>query len=276
MCRACFVFAIAAVHVAMARADVPQTINHQGLVKVNGVPFDGTGHFKFAILDPSGVNLWTNDNTNLVLNGVPNTFEDVAVTDGVFSTLLGGNGPGYTMVPVPPTVFGEANRRLRIWFDDGVNGPQQLTPDHTLSSSPYTHQAAYQPPVGSIVAWHKNLPGVPTLPTGWVECNGQLVNDSQSPINGQSLPNLNAVSGYAGGRFLRGGTTSGVQQEATSFTEQVSWTRFTWAGMGDVDRQVATPLYGTDSNGISPTIENAFLSYARPVNMSVVWIMRIR
>lgn len=45
-----------------AFADVPGQINHQGVVKVNGVPFDGTGLFRFAIVDPDAPkNLWSND-----------------------------------------------------------------------------------------------------------------------------------------------------------------------------------------------------------------------
>lgn len=124
-----------------ALADVPQTINHQGVVKVNGQPFNGTGRFKFAILNAAGVNVWTNDNSNLVLNGVPNTFEDATVIDGVYSVILGGTGPGYTMTPIAPAVFNEPERRLRIWFDDGTNGVQQLTPDHSLTSTPYAQLA---------------------------------------------------------------------------------------------------------------------------------------
>jgi len=123
-------------------ADVPQTINHQGVVSVNGTRFDSTGHFKFAIMNGSGVNVWTNDGSNLVLNGVPNTAEDIAVDEGIYSAILGGTGPGYTMTAIAAAVFNEPERKLRIWFDDGVNGFQQLTPDHSLTSSPYTHRSA--------------------------------------------------------------------------------------------------------------------------------------
>jgi len=141
MRRLLFIGLVFGFSVLPAMADVPQTINHQGVVKVSGVPFNDMGHFKFAILNASGVNVWTNDNSNLVLNGVPNTFEDVTVTDGVYSVLLGGSGPGYTMTPITHTVFNGQDRRLRIWFDDGVNGLQQLTPDHSLTSAPYAQQA---------------------------------------------------------------------------------------------------------------------------------------
>ena len=55
------------------------------------------------------------------------------------------------------------------------------------------------------------------LPSNWVECNGQTLSDSESPFNGQVIPNYN---GYSSGAdtlsnskqpiFFRGGTTSGV------------------------------------------------------------------
>jgi hypothetical protein len=37
-------------------AQVPQLINYQGRVAVNGTNFDGTGQFKFALVDGGTVN----------------------------------------------------------------------------------------------------------------------------------------------------------------------------------------------------------------------------
>ena len=74
------------------------------------------------------------------------------------------------------------------------------------------------PPIGGVIAWLKSLTGVPaTLPSGWVECNGQTLSDSDSPLNGQVIPNLNA-SGGGTQRFLRGATTSGTTGGADSVT----------------------------------------------------------
>jgi hypothetical protein len=61
-------------------------------------------------------------------------------------------------------------------------------------------------PVGTIVAWAKSLTGVPVLPAGWHECDGSVVSDVNSPLNGTTLPNLNSGTQ----RFLRGSTTSGT------------------------------------------------------------------
>ena len=62
-------------------------------------------------------------------------------------------------------------------------------------------------PIGSIQAWHKSMPATPFLPWGWVECNGQLVADPESPYNGTNAPDLNASE-----RFLRGNAVSGNLQ----------------------------------------------------------------
>jgi len=59
-------------------------------------------------------------------------------------------------------------------------------------------------PIGGVISWLKSFTGTPNLPDGFVECNGQVLNDSDSVYNGQTMPYLNANH-----RFLRGSTTSG-------------------------------------------------------------------
>ena len=60
---AAFLFSM---RVLAAPGEVPRQLNHQGVVRVNGVPFNGTGLFRFAIIDPlSGVNGWRNDGSEL-------------------------------------------------------------------------------------------------------------------------------------------------------------------------------------------------------------------
>ena len=56
------------------------------------------------------------------------------------------------------------------------------------------------PPIGAIIAWAKSFTGVPaTLPSGWVECDGSVLSDTDSPLDGETLPDLNSGSK----RFLR-------------------------------------------------------------------------
>jgi hypothetical protein len=68
------------------------------------------------------------------------------------------------------------------------------------------------PPIGGVIAWCKSLTN--TIPTYidsnyWAECNGQILTNASSPLNGWTLPDLNgALSGT--NRFLLGGTNSGT------------------------------------------------------------------
>ena len=64
-------------------------------------------------------------------------------------------------------------------------------------------------PIGTVLAWDKNLPGVPALPEGWLECNGQTINDPASPLNGLNTRDLNGAQGGVA-MFLRGAIVSGT------------------------------------------------------------------
>lgn len=78
-------------------------------------------------------------------------------------------------------------------------------------------------PIGFIGDWHKDLTGVPDLPSGWVECNGQTLNDKNSLLNGVVIPNLNGDAagadlsngdnlGKTGDVFLKAALVSGVTE----------------------------------------------------------------
>jgi hypothetical protein len=85
-----------------------------------------------------------------------------------------------------------------------------------------------QTPIGCPIPFDKTLMasvGVTTLPWGWVECNGQVLSDVQSILNGQTIPNMNTGSGT--GRFVRGTTgATGVTQtnQNASHTHTISVT----------------------------------------------------
>ena len=58
-------------------------------------------------------------------------------------------------------------------------------------------------PIAGITAWHKNLTSK-SLPDRFKECDGSTVNDSGSPLDGQSVPDLNGDN-----RILKGNGSSG-------------------------------------------------------------------
>ena len=45
-------------------------------------------------------------------------------------------------------------------------------------------------PIGTVMMWAKNLVGTPTLPGTWAEMNGQTISDSDSPYDGETLPDI--------------------------------------------------------------------------------------
>ncbi len=68
-------------------------------------------------------------------------------------------------------------------------------------------------PIGGVIPWFKDTPGVPALPAQFVECNGQLLNDPDSPLDGEFMPDINTGAQ----RFIRGGLNSGAVGGIDSF-----------------------------------------------------------
>ena len=171
-----------------AWAGIPLQINHQGVVSVNGLRFNGDGQFCFALVDPdTGNNLWTNDGTHIGENNPPDAAVTIPVQMGVYSVRL-GDVLLPNMTAIGSTVFNDDNVVLRIWFDDGQgNGMQLLSPDHPLSSTGYAysalsadfaadadtvdgmHASELALPSGVIVMWSGTIA---TIPDGWALCDG--------------------------------------------------------------------------------------------------------
>ena len=52
-------------------AEIPLQVNHQGVISVGGSSFNGTGLFRFALVDPdTNENRWTNDGSGLGTNAI--------------------------------------------------------------------------------------------------------------------------------------------------------------------------------------------------------------
>jgi hypothetical protein len=120
---------------------VPALLNHQGRMAVNGVNFEGTGQFKFALVDAGAtVTYWSNDGTSTA-GSQPATAVSLTVTKGLYAVLLGDTSLAH-MSALPVTLFDNADIRLRVWFNDGITGFQQITPDHRLATAPYAMVAS--------------------------------------------------------------------------------------------------------------------------------------
>ncbi len=163
------------------------------------------------------------------------------------------------------------------------------------------------PPIGSVIAWHMNPgcrytadrtyvpgPSLP-LPSGWMNCDGKQEIPSDSPLYKLGMrrtPDLNTER-----RFLRGGINSGVLQEDQLQTH-------THLDAGHQHNTTNDRIGGGGSNGLHPnpkdpcisnstsTVGNANLGdptdsksgageprhgkETRPVNSSMVWIIRVK
>src|SRR6266567_4521566 len=123
------------------RAQVPQLINFQGRLAVDGVNFNGVGQFKFALVHGDGiVTFWSNDGSS-VSGSEPTEAVPIAVSQGLYEVLL-GDATLTNMTPISAAIFTHSDVHLRIWFSDGTNGFQQLSPDQRIAAVGYAMMAA--------------------------------------------------------------------------------------------------------------------------------------
>ena len=120
---------------------VMHVLSYQGQVKMGGSPYNGSGYFKFAVVDEPGTSsYWSNDGTSTG-GGEPTDAVSLTVSGGLFNVLLGDTSvPGMTR-PLYRWVFSEYERYLRVWFSDDDLTYQQLTPDRRIAAVPYALQA---------------------------------------------------------------------------------------------------------------------------------------
>src|SRR5262245_47782400 len=123
-------------------AQVPQLISYQGRVTVGTTNFSGTGQFKFALVRGGGSpSLWSNDGTS-VNGSEPTAAVSTTVANGVFTVLL-GDATLPNMTVIPASVFAATTDvRLRVWFNDGASGFQQLSPDQRIAAVGYAMMSA--------------------------------------------------------------------------------------------------------------------------------------
>ena len=119
-------------------------------------------------------------------------------------------------------------------------------------------------PVGCVVGYLKSLNNVPALPGTWAECNGQAVVDAESPLNGQSLPDLNGAQGGVP-CFLRGANTSGGTGGNETHTHAVVLN----INGGSVPQ-------GSDFVVVPPGLYNTDPASSLPSYHEVVWVVRVK
>lgn len=124
-------------------APPPGILNHRGIISAAGAAFEGVGQFKFALVNAAGdMTFWSNDGASTV-GDEPVAAVSLTVTDGHYTVALGDTTLANMTAAIPADKFrDEAELYLRIWFDDGVHGFQQLSPDQRIVSVGYALSAA--------------------------------------------------------------------------------------------------------------------------------------
>ncbi len=169
----------------MVSAQVPETINFQGILKgIDGELLeDGDYKLTFNLYnaETGGSALWTEE-------------QNVIVTDGIFSVLLG------KLITFSSTnvIFDKP-----YWLGVSVQDDVELKPRFELSSSPYALNPSVSTgtgdgnmPVGTVIDWWRPNNNFP-VPTGFKICDGSTVDDEESPFNGFNVPDLR-------NKFVRG------------------------------------------------------------------------
>ncbi len=200
-------------------SQVPQVISYQGRLTVSGTNYNGTGHFKFALVDRSGtVTYWSNDGTSSA-GSAPASDVALPVSDSLFSAMLGDTNLAHMTRSVPANIFTNADVRLRIWVSDRSTGFQQLTPDQPLGSMGYAMQSAGAAVAYSLAAGVVTNAGTvvqvntgPGLGGGPITTSG-TISIPNSAISNAMLQNPNvtvsAGSGLTGGGSVAlGGATT--------------------------------------------------------------------
>lgn len=273
---------------AIIKAEVPGTISYQGYYKdSNGDPKNGDANVVFRLYTEitDGTKVWEEN-------------QNVTFTDGYFNVQLGINtsladidfsvpyfistqvgtilmSPRQQLNSVPYSLYAKKSATV----DDNSVTTDKLADknvtrgkiaDNAVGLSQMEMYAVL--PVGTIIAWY-NYTGT-YLPANWVKCNGGVVSDSDSPINGKAIPNLNGEK-----RFLRGGSTAGALEadELKSHTHQVisSWPSGN-ATEWHVVANWSDPGEGPTSDMDGPSLTDTGGTETRPINMTVIWIMKIK
>ena len=201
------------------------------------------GYYKVILTDSSDNQIWTEDNVSSsyyppAVSAV--TFNQWQSMNDVFTYI----SPTQFSVPTDRTAVYIVGNRIKATVTAGTiygsitastagGGPVKTTVtvlwdlayalDGGLSAvwvgiiSAVASGSPIQVPIGSVLDWYKSLSGIVALPWGWVQCDGQTLVDSQSPLNGIVIPNLNGAGGgadtFSNGKlapYLRGGATPGV------------------------------------------------------------------
>jgi formylglycine-generating enzyme required for sulfatase activity len=215
------------------RSQVPNLVNYQGRVAVGAVNFEGMGQFKFALVNASGTtSFWSNDDTS-ASGSEPAAAVSLTVTKGLYSVLLGDVSVA-NMSVIPSSVWSNADVRLRIWFNDGTNGSQLLTPDQRITPNGYL-------PDGTVTSekMASNLALV-----GTVTAERFVASAAESPAN--VFP-VNGMVWIKPGSFLMGSRNDEIGRDTDESPQMmVTLTKGFWIGCHEVTQAEYQAVTGSN------------------------------
>jgi hypothetical protein len=302
--------------------EVPRVLNYQGKVASGGVPFDGVGQFKFALLAPSGsgvaatatvtsgfvtavtVNsggsgyvaapvvklsggggagataaatvsggvvtgitvtapgsgytsaptvsfeaaegdygiVWKSDGTTSA--GEPATAVGLTVSKGLFSARIGDTAfPN--MAGIGDAVFQKAPLRLRVWFNDGVKGSQQMGQDASIVATVYSAFEAVKE-LAKVVA---QTSGIQTSTVQrWINSSG---NELGSIMQNAFITNSSSAQPYVGS-YSPAVLISNIIYDAygsTYYSTRRITAKFTYEGGGS-NTVISTRAGSADSSSV--------------------------
>lgn len=219
------VFALAVAGSGQRAVAVPLTLQYQGQVLISGVPHEGAARFKFALLDSNATSVWSHDFSSQ--NGTePTTALMLPVTRGLYSVRL-GDTQITGMAAIPAAIFTNDVIRLRVWFNDGTNGFQLLSPDREIGSVAFavrskTAEMAESLPAGLVNEEHLSSDLRSTIGdmAAQIAALSNLVNHVQSTALAQAQADLMTLSNHV--TQVQGAALTGTQAELVALSNHVN------------------------------------------------------
>jgi len=234
--------------------DVPATMSYQGFVKSNGIVYNGTGYFKFVIVNSAGtISYWTNDGSSNPSPFEPTFSVATTVTNGVYNIILGDTDIP-NMQALDKIMFANGVvLYLRVWFSSDGATFERITTDKELTSSAYAFNAQYaQSVAGGTVAVTNGGTGADTAPGARTSLGLAIGTNVQAWD--VDLDTLAGLSKSAGNFIVGDGTNWTVQSAATANDDIPYLTRFGCrAGNANKSGGICNSFFGYQA-GLSNTV----------------------
>jgi len=225
----------------------PTTVLYQGYVTLGSVAYEGTGYFKFAIVNAAGnATYWSNDGTSSG-GSQPTTAVPITVSHGYFTVLLGDTSiPGMSQ-PLNPAVFAAPGRYLRVWFASSASGPFTQLSLVPIAAAPYALNAETLDGLDSDALQRR-------VSSGCGSGSAIRVINADGTVSCEATGTGDITAVYAGAGLIGGGTSGDVtlsvafagtgSASAVARSDHNHWGA-SWSGSG-----IGLSLYSADDSAI--------------------------